>query len=89
LAVWGYAGQTSALFDKPKFNKKSGRIEMQVNPLTRFAYFSELTDAELFDTAGKRLERHRQVTQMDVAHLNAGSYFLRLNGRDVHKLVLQ
>jgi uncharacterized protein len=89
LAVWGYAGQATNLFDEPKFNGKSGRVEMQVNAMSRFAYFSEVSDVELFDTVGKRLERHKKVRQMDVAHLNPGYYYVRLNGRDVHKLVMQ
>jgi hypothetical protein len=89
LAIWGYAGQTTSLFEEPKFEHKSGRLEMQVNPLSRFAYFSQIVDVELFDTTGKRLERHKKVRQMDVAHLNAGQYYVRLNGTDMHKLVMQ
>jgi secreted PhoX family phosphatase len=89
LAVWGYVGQSTSIFDEPSFDRKSGKIEMQVSPLTRIAYFSTPVNVELFDTAGKRLERHRQIRQMDVAHLIAGNYFVRLNGKDVHKLVLQ
>jgi secreted PhoX family phosphatase len=89
LAVWGYAGQTSGLFEEPTFNTGSGRLEMQVNPWSRFAYFSEQVDVELYDTAGRRLERHKKVRQMDVAHLNPGYYYIRLNGRDVHKLVMR
>jgi secreted PhoX family phosphatase len=89
LAVWGYAGQTTNLFEDPTFENKSGRLEMQVNPMSRFAFFNEAVDVELYTIAGKRLERHKKIRQLDVAHLNAGQYFVRLNGRDMHKLVMQ
>jgi len=89
IAVWGYAGETTNLFEDPKFDHKSGKLQMQVNPLSRFAFFSEAVDVELYNAAGKRLERHKNIRQMDVAHLNAGQYYVRLNGRDTHKLVMQ
>ncbi len=89
MAIWGYTGQTVNLIGNPRFEGKSGRIEVQVNPLSRFAYFSQAADVELYTAAGKRLERHKNIRQLDVAHLNAGQYFVRLNGRDVHQLMLQ
>lgn len=89
MAVWGYTGQTVNLIGKPQFEGKSGRVEVQVNPLSRFAYFSAAVDVELYDVTGKRLERHKNVRQLDVAHLNAGQYFVRLNGNEMHKLVMQ
>jgi secreted PhoX family phosphatase len=89
MAVWGYTGQTVDLIGKPRFNGKTGRIEIEVNPLSRFAYFNQAVNVELFDTTGKRLERHKNVRQIDVAHLNAGHYYVRLNGTELHKLILQ
>jgi secreted PhoX family phosphatase len=87
LAVWGYAG-SPALLQAPKF-KGTGKIEMEVNPLSRIAFFSSVVDVEVFDSAGRRLERRKKVAQLDIQPFVAGNYYLRLNGKEVHKLVIQ
>lgn len=88
LAVWGY-DQPTGLFDSPRFSGKDKEIEVHVNAVSRFAYFSRKVNAELFDSSGKRLERHKAVTVMDIQHLKPGSYFLRFAGKQVHKLLLK
>jgi secreted PhoX family phosphatase len=88
LAIWGYNTATGLVFDPPSF-RKSDRIQMEVNPATRFAYFDRVADVEVFNVAGQRLERHRQVRMIDVKDLMAGTYFVRFNGDVTHKLVLE
>lgn len=90
VALTGYAGPTGLNFDRPAFQGgASGKIQVEINALSRFAYFSRKADVEVFNTAGKRLERHRGITQLDIQPYDAGSYYLRFDGKDTHKLVLQ
>jgi secreted PhoX family phosphatase len=89
LAIWGYDGAPSGLiFDAPSF-RKSDRLQVEVNPATRFAYFDRTTDVELFNAAGRRLERHKGARMIDIQHLGAGNYFLRFPGGESHQLILQ
>jgi uncharacterized protein len=88
LAIWGYETPTGLIFDAPAF-KKSDRLQVEVNRMSGFAYFDRVSDVELFNAAGRRLERHRGVRMVDVSHLNSGSYFLRFKGGESHPLVLQ
>jgi secreted PhoX family phosphatase len=88
LAMWGYETPTGLIIDPPHF-KKSDRLQVEVNAASRMAYFDRETDVSLHDSAGKRLERHRKVQSVDIAHLTAGTYFMRFAGGASHKLVLQ
>lgn len=88
LAIWGYEPATFS--DPPRFAGRRGReVRVSVDALSRFVYFDRKTDVELFDSAGRRLERHKDVAMMDIQHLNPGRYFLRFSGKDLHKLTLQ
>lgn len=88
LAIWGYQTPTGLIFDAPSF-RKSDKLQVDVNAATRFAYFDRLTDVEVYNTAGRRLERHKAVRMLDIQHLAAGTYYLRFPGSESHQLVLQ
>jgi secreted PhoX family phosphatase len=88
LAIWGYETPTGLIFDAPAF-PKSRKLQMKVNAATRLAYFDRVTDVDLFNLSGRRLERHRGVRMLDIQHLAAGSYLLRFKGGDAHQLNLQ
>ena len=88
LAIWGYESPTGLIFDAPSF-RKSDKLQVVVNPATRFAYFDRVTDVDLYNPAGRRLERHKGVRMVDIQHLATGSYFLRFPDGASHQLILQ
>jgi secreted PhoX family phosphatase len=87
LAIWGYHTPTGLVFDAPAF-PRSKRVQVKVNAASGFAYFDRLTDVDLFNTAGRRLERHKGVRMLDVQHLGPGNYLLRFQGGESLPLVL-
>ena len=47
------------------------------NPVSRTLFFDEAGDFALYDVFGKRLRVYRNVNQISVAHLAAGTYFIQ------------
>jgi uncharacterized protein len=88
MAVWGYEAPAGLLFDHPTF-EENGKFDVKVNAMSRLAYFSEVTDVELYNVSGRRLERHRGVRMIDIAHLSPGQYVLRFKNGETHRMLLQ
>ncbi len=87
LAIWGYDAPTGLVFDAPSF-KKSDKVQVEVNRVSRLAWFDRSTDVELFSATGRRLERHRAIRALDIHHLSPGSYFLRFPGGESRPLTI-
>lgn len=88
LAVWGYDTPTGLIFDAPKF-ERSDKLQVEVNMVSRMAYFDRKTDVSLHNAAGKRLARHRNTDRIDIAQLVPGTYVLRFPGGVSHKIQVQ
>jgi secreted PhoX family phosphatase len=89
LAIWGYETPTGLIFDAPSFDGASGAVRVKVNAASRFAHFDRVTDVELFNAAGRRIERHKAVRMLDLQHLTTGAYSLRFAGGATHRLMVQ
>jgi secreted PhoX family phosphatase len=90
LAIWGYETPTGLIFDAPSFDgPASGAVRVKVNAASRFAHFDRVTDVDLFNAAGRRLERHKGVRMLDLQHLTTGAYSLRFAGGATHRLMVQ
>jgi secreted PhoX family phosphatase len=90
LAIWGYETPTGLIFDAPSFEGPSGgATRVKVNAASRLAYFDRISDVELFNAAGRRLERHKGVRMLDLQHLSSGAYSLRFKDGGTHRLVIQ
>jgi len=87
LAMWGYETPTGLIIDPPTF-RPSDKLQVEVNAVSRIAYFDRETDVALHDLSGKRLERHRKVSSLDIQHLGTGTYVLRFPGQASHKLIV-
>lgn len=59
------------------------------NPVSRTVYFKEVGDFAIYDLQGRRLEVYRNVNQIDVAHLAAGTYFIQNGNGITKKLIVQ
>lgn len=59
------------------------------NPVSRTVYFKEVGDFAIYDLHGRRLEVYRNVNQIDVAHLAAGTYFIQNKAGITKKLIVQ
>lgn len=88
LAVWGYETPTGLIFDPPVF-EKSGKLQVKVNTASRLAYFDREADVAVYGVGGRRLERHRGVRVLDIAHLSPGQYYLRFENGGTHSLLIQ
>ncbi len=89
VVLTGYAdgGASSIFLDGPKF-PKSGKLELMVDNMGLFVYFNRKTDIELYNGAGKRISRHKNVNQIDIAMLKPGNYYLKAGRNDVRKLMV-
>jgi secreted PhoX family phosphatase len=87
LAIWGYQTATGLAFDPPAF-RKSDKLQVEVNAAARIAYFDRTTDVEVFNAAGRRLERHKGVRMIDISNMGTGSYYLRFPGAETHQLIV-
>jgi secreted PhoX family phosphatase len=94
VAIWGYEAPTGLTFDAPRFGPSS-KLQVSVNAISRFAYFDRAVDVDLYNTQGRRLERHKGVRMIDIKELSAGNYFLKFSGKTVakpgetHQLIVQ
>lgn len=59
------------------------------NPVARTLYFKKVGDFAIYNVQGRRLEVHRQVNQIDVAHFEAGVYFIQNEKGITKKLIVQ
>ncbi|BDS10722.1 alkaline phosphatase PhoX [Aureispira anguillae] len=69
--------------------KKQGEYDFFPNPVSRTVYFKKTGDFAIYDVYGQRLEVHRNVNQIDVAHLVAGTYFIQNEAGVTKKLIVK
>ncbi len=68
---------------------ENSAFQVYPNPVARVVYMNETTDVALYDSNGKRVMVQRNVNQIDVAHLAAGTYFLQNAKGNTIKLQVQ
>lgn len=59
------------------------------NPVSRTLFFQESGDFAIYNVQGIRLEVYRNVNQIDVSHLPAGTYFIQNQDRVTKKLIVE
>lgn len=60
------------------------QFDFYPNPVAQTLYFKKMGDFAIYDALGRRLKVYRNVNQIDVSNLNAGTYFIQ-NGEGVTK----
>ncbi len=59
------------------------------NPTTRSIHVREPMDLAIYNVAGQRIRVHRNVMEVDVSNLPAGSYFVQNGAGAVQQLIIQ
>lgn len=72
-----------------EIKKEQADYDFYPNPVSRTVYFKEVGDFAIYDLHGRRLEVYRNVNQIDVAHLAAGTYFIQNEAGLTKKLIVQ
>jgi len=54
-------------------------MKLYPNPTTDLVYISEKANVQIFNLHGQLVGSYKEVSQIDVTHLNAGTYFFRIN----------
>lgn len=88
FAIHGFDQIALTDLAEPRFEEAIG-LEVYPNPTTRMVYLSQAEDLAIYNAQGQRLKVFRNVTQVDVSMLPAGTYFLQTAGGEIKKLVVQ
>jgi secreted PhoX family phosphatase len=87
--TYAITGWDESLTAIQQAKKEQQDYDFYPNPVARTLYFKEVGDFAIYDLQGRRLEVHRNVNQIEVAHLPAGTYFIQNQGGVTKKLVVQ
>ncbi len=88
FAIHGFDQILLTDLDEPEQEEFVGEdFRVFPNPTVQTVHFEDMTDVALYDVRGTRLRVYRQVRQIDVGHLGAGTYFLRDDGGRVVQFV--
>ncbi len=85
-AITGWSESVTAI---KEIKKEQGDYDFYPNPVSRTVFFKKVGDFAIYDIHGRRLEVHRNVNQIDVAHLVAGTYFIQNEAGITKKLIVQ
>lgn len=92
LAITGY----QTIFDQSHFTtlgieeyEDGTGFEVFPNPASRMVKFNKTTDVALYNAQGQRIFVQRDVNQIDISAVAAGSYFLVDNEGNRKKLIIQ
>lgn len=88
FAIHGFDELTVTGLAEPDMDETVG-FTIYPNPTTRFVHVNEAMDLALYNAAGQRLRVYRNVTQIDVSELAAGTYFIQNEAGAVQQLVIQ
>lgn len=87
--TYAITGWDASVTTIKEIKKEQDDYDFYPNPVSRTVYFKEVGDFAIYDLQGRRLEVYRNVNQIDVAHLAAGTYFIQ-NGEGItKKLIVQ
>ncbi|MCB0578637.1 MAG: DUF839 domain-containing protein, partial [Phaeodactylibacter sp.] len=86
-AIHGFDQVTVTGLEEPQF-EDAETLQIYPNPATRNVFFSEAVDLAIYNVEGQRLKVFRNVTQVDVSGLPAGTYFLQTGDGATRKLVV-
>lgn len=87
-AITGWDQTVTTIKDIIK-EKEQNDYDFFPNPVSRTVYFKKLGDFAIYDIHGRRLEVYRNVNQIDVAHLAAGTYFIKNDAGVTKKLIVK
>lgn len=88
FAIHGFDELSVTDLKEPDFDN-ADNFQIFPNPTLQTVFFNAETDIALYDVTGKRLQVYRNVTQIDVSRLPAGTYYLRNEAGQVTSLVKQ
>jgi secreted PhoX family phosphatase len=86
LTGWDKLLTTTSL--TPEFTEED-TFQVFPNPAARMVFFNQATDVALYDMNGQRMQVYRNVNQIDISAMPAGTYFLQTAEGVVKKLVIQ
>ncbi len=87
-AINGFNNLTVTGLDDPNWDNSSA-LQIYPNPTTRRVFLNQTTDVAIYDLNGRRLNVYRNISEIDVSHLPAATYFLQTASGEVRKLVIQ
>ena len=78
-------------FDLTLSSKDEAGAEFSIypNPTARMVYFNQVGDVAVYDQSGKRVMVRRNVSELDVTGLSAGTYYLQNGGGKTLKLIVE
>lgn len=87
--TYAITGWDASLTTIKTAKKEQKKYDFYPNPVSRTLYFKEVGDFAIYDSHGRRLEVHRNVNQIEVAHLPAGIYFIKNQEGVTKKLIVE
>lgn len=88
LAITGWDQLSSGLLEKPQFSD-SEEFQVYPNPATRLIYLNKVMDVAIYNITGERVKVYRNVSQIDVAGYDKGTYFVRSEDGNTKKIIIQ
>lgn len=88
FVIHGFDELTVTDLKEPEFDDVDA-FQLYPNPTLQTVYFNVETDIALFNEAGQRLRVYRNVNQIDVSQLPAGTYYLQNGEGQITSLVKQ
>jgi uncharacterized protein len=67
----------------------SEEFSIYPNPTARIVYFNQTTDVAIYDNSGKRVMVKRNVNEVDVTSLTAGTYYVQNTAGSILKLIVE
>jgi uncharacterized protein len=89
LGAQGIAERNPFLGADNKIAEAGEEFSVFPNPTARIVYLNQTTDVAVYDQTGKRVIVKRNVSELDVTGLNAGTYFLQNAAGKILKLSIQ
>ncbi|MEL7425828.1 MAG: alkaline phosphatase PhoX [Bacteroidota bacterium] len=88
FALHGFDQITVNGLDAPDI-PETEQFSIYPNPTTRLVYLNAMMDVAVYNASGQRVRVYRNVNQIDVSDLPAGSYFVQSESGAVQQLIIQ
>ena len=95
LAIHGFDKLTSNKlvernpFTTSQVSEQNSTFSIYPNPTARIVYLSQNTDVAIYDQTGKRVMVKRNVSEVDVTNLTAGTYYIQNKEGNTVKLIVE